>query len=391
MSTDALRRREEYERFRSVENVHDLPQIYEVWSSLYVEPKLASLGYKSIPDLWFSYVERARDRSGGAPIRMISLGAGNCDLEIDLASRIRAANLGDFAFECLEINPDMLERAKRNAGRRGVADHMHFHECDLNKWEADCAYDIVMAHHSLHHVVDLEHLLGQVSTSLGESGRFLVNDMIGRNGHMRWPEALLVVQLIWRSMPERYKYNHQLRRFEAEYDNWDCSKEGFEGVRSQDILPLLNETFAAELFFAFANVIDVFVDRGFGHNLDPALPEDVEFIREVGALDDATIDLGIVKPTHLVAVLGNDYNITARFHGHRSPEFCVRPPGADPPSPGLSGGERSSQTPGPFAGSGRSGSQGGRLSNVGADSVRRLRRLAGRVWRSLVRDRGHGS
>jgi hypothetical protein len=35
----------------------------------------------------------------------------------------------------------------------------------------------------------LEHLFDAVSTALGEDGRFVIYDIIGRNGHLRWPEA----------------------------------------------------------------------------------------------------------------------------------------------------------------------------------------------------------
>ena len=54
-----------------------------------------------------------------------------------------------------------------------------------------------MANHSLHHVLALEHLFAQVSATLREDGVFVVNDMIGRNGHQRWPEALDLLQRIW--------------------------------------------------------------------------------------------------------------------------------------------------------------------------------------------------
>ncbi len=66
---------------------------------------------------------------------------------------------------------------------------------------------------------------------------FVTNDMIGRNGHQRWPEALEIVNQYWHELPEAYRYNKLLSRYEPEYMNWDCSTEGFEGIRAQDILP----------------------------------------------------------------------------------------------------------------------------------------------------------
>src|SRR2546421_428065 len=84
--------------------------------------------------------------------------------------------------------------------------------------------------------IELEVLFDKIYQTLHPDGYFVTDDMIGRNGHMRWPEALTVFNALWKELPEKYKYNHQLKRLEIEFDNWDCSKEAFEGIRSQDIL-----------------------------------------------------------------------------------------------------------------------------------------------------------
>src|SRR5262249_46889203 len=182
-----------------------------------------------------------------------------------------------------------------------------------------------IASHSLHHVVELEHLLDQARSALEPCGRFVINDMIGRNGHMRWPEALAIVELIWATTPVRYRYNQQLSRFEELYENWDCSAVGFEGIRAQDILPLLLKRFYPAEFLGFANVIGLFVDRAFGHNLNPGLEEDRVFIDRVAQLDDLFIDLGVVKPTQMIASF--DIEPTEeRYFKHCSPKFCVRDP-----------------------------------------------------------------
>ena len=48
---------------------------------------------------------------------------------------------------------------------------------------------------------------------------------------------------------------------EEQYENWDCSEEGFEGIRAQDILKLLNKNFYFKKFLAYGNLIDIFIDR----------------------------------------------------------------------------------------------------------------------------------
>ncbi len=96
-----------------------------------------------------------------------------------------------------------------------------------------------LAHHSLHHLVELELLFEQVTTWLAPEGAFVAVDMIGRNGHMRWPETLAIVRDIWTGLPDRLKWDRMFGRLDRWFENWDCSIEGFEGIRAQDILPLL--------------------------------------------------------------------------------------------------------------------------------------------------------
>jgi len=317
--------REELDNYRSVENVDDLPPIYDYWSQRYVAPKLQALGFDAQDDIFRKPLARRCAEQPDRQVAVVSLGSGNAELEVRLAASLAAAGSTNLKITCLEINPAMIERAAASAVSAGVESLLAFQEADLNTWVADKQYGLVIASHSLHHVVELEHLLDQARSALEPCGRFVINDMIGRNGHMRWPEALAIVELIWATTPARYRYNQQLSRFEELYENWDCSVAGFEGIRAQDILPLLLKRFYPAEFLGFANVIGLFVDRAFGHNLSPELDEDRVFIDRVAQLDELLIDLGVVKPTHMIASF--DVEPTQeRYFKHWSPQFCVRDP-----------------------------------------------------------------
>jgi len=111
---------------------------------------------------------------------------------------------------------------------------------------------------------------------------------------------------------------------EKKFPNSDCSVQGFEGIRAQDILPLLTRRFHFELFIGFGNIIDIFVDRAYGHNFDPANQWDRSFIDRVHALDQTEIESGRVKPTHMLAALTKRQVSNTKMHKHLSPEFCLR-------------------------------------------------------------------
>ncbi len=305
-------------------DVQDLPPILGYWATKYVAPMLAPFGFTNAIEFFRTYMaalcRSAPDRTHG----FLTIGAGACASEINVAEWLRENGIGNYRFECIDINPEPFERGRRSAMEKGLADHFVFETFDVNSWKPRRQYDVILAVQSLHHFVELELLFDKIHAALHPSGYFLTDDMIGRNGHQRWPEALKFVSELWRELPDKYKYNHSLKRFEPQYENWDCSVGGFEGIRSQDILPLLVERFHFDLFIAFGNVIDIFVDRAFGPNFDPGNEWDRAFIDRVHAIDMAEIESGRIQPTHLLAAMTTRPVEQTKMHKGLSPAFCIR-------------------------------------------------------------------
>ena len=112
-----------------------------------------------------------------------------------------------------------------------------------------------------------------------------------------------IVREYWRELPSAYRWNVQLRRHEELLKDWDCSMSGFEGIRAQDILPLLLARFDFEFFIGYGNLVDPFIDRSFGPHFDAAAEWDRAFIDRVHARDEAEILAGRITPTHMMAVM----------------------------------------------------------------------------------------
>jgi SAM-dependent methyltransferase len=319
---------EEQDAYTEREVVHDLPPIFHYWSSTHLLPMMRAVGLESIEALFADAFETSyRERRHADPARFASIGAGNCDAETALARELVRRGCDDFVIDCLDLNPAMLARGMAHAREAGVERHLEAVETDFNSWKPARRYDGVLANQSLHHVLDLESLLDAVSTALTPEGRFVTSDMIGRNGHMRWPEARRIVDELWPELPPSYRFHHLLGRQEDEFMDWDCSTEGFEGIRAQDVLPLLVERFHFETFLGFGNVIDVFIDRGFGPNFDPEGSWDRDFIDRVHALDVEGMLAGELTPTHVMAVMRTTPVAGgARVWRDLTPERCVRSP-----------------------------------------------------------------
>lgn len=314
----------ETSNYAEVVNVHDLPPIFHYWSNTHLRPMLESFGFSNPDQLFAKHLRESALRRGVTAPVFLSIGAGNCDTEVRVARLLREAGLDDFRIECLDLNASMLERGRHLAEREGVGRHITGIRADFNAWRSSRQYDGVMANQSLHHVVNLEGLFDEIRRCLAPGACFVVDDMIGRNGHQRWPEALSEVQRFWRELPREYRYNRQLKRYERTFRNWDCSTESFEGIRSQDILPLLIDRFDFDLFIAFGNVIDIFVDRSFGHNFNADAAWDRDFIDRVQACDEQGLSDGSLTPTHMMAVLMAETECRRVYARGLSPAMSVR-------------------------------------------------------------------
>lgn len=315
-----------YERVRysSVTCVHDLPPIFHYWSNKYLRPKMEMFGFSNPEEFFLKYLRTLLQSSGDGMLRFVSLGAGNCDLEVRLARTLIKEGYDRFRIECIDINRLMVSRGRTAAESQKVIEYLLFTCDDVNGWRPSHRYDAILANQVLHHLVRLEDLFDTVHDALDPNGYFLVSDMIGRNGHRRWPEALELVKEFWQELPARYKFNNAFQRQEKIYDNFDFSVNSFEGIRAQDILPLLIDRFNFEFFLGFANIVFVFIERSFGPNFDPTREFDRFFIDRVHHKDEIAIELGQIKPTQMTAALKKSA-VKMSCYKHLTPEFCLRP------------------------------------------------------------------
>lgn len=303
-------------------DLNALPAIYSYWSNKYLT-ELLNEAYGSF-DLFGVFARELGEsvRTTGNPT-IVSIGSGDAEVECAIAARMLDLGYTDFCFECLELSTFLIDRARERVAGTRLEAHLRFVEIDLTQWAPAAPFGACFANHSLHHIVALEHVFDQIRAHLAPNGSFLTSDMIGRNGHMRWPETLAIIQAIWQVIPDAWKHNRPLKRFEREFGNWDCSNFGFEGVRAQDILPLLVERFHFHKLVAWGGIIDPFVDRAFGHNLDPDIEFDRRFIDQLWKCNRNLVKLGVVKPTQMIAVMKNEPGSLVSFDD-LDPASCVR-------------------------------------------------------------------
>ncbi len=289
-SDHELQGSEEYQKKLSTEisiyehntNVHDLPEIHHIYANHFLVPnleKLTSCGDWS--DWWIHDIDDLMEQLD-RPVRMLSIACGNGDKEIELFQKIKYPE--KLTLIGVDVNPEMVARAKLSAKEKGLR-NVQFLTQDLNYPDLPDQLDIVVANHSLHHIVELERLFKEINNKSTDEMIFLINDMIGRNGHVMWDNTEKVVAEIWSRLDDRFKINAYSHKLDEIPYNFDCSEHGFEGIRAEDILQLLDEYFDIEMFFPFSTLMNRFIDRVYGNNFNPSDGIDLSIINQIIELD----------------------------------------------------------------------------------------------------------
>ena len=322
----AVRAAAETLAYRLTPQIHSLPPIFHYWSNRYLLPQFQALGFSSPEDF---YLQRLREETArrASPLRCLSLAAGRCEIEIGLVLTLRKAGIAVPHFTCIDFNASLLADARHAASTAGVAEHFTFMQQDVAQLRANPErhFDIVIANQCLHHFLELEHALDFIAASLTEDGAFLTCDVIGRNGHQLWPEALHEVQENWRTLPRHLRRDRTRGGHAAEYIDYNHADVGFEGIRAQDILPALLQRFHFEFFSPWGGIILPFIERRFGWNYDPERSEDRAIIDSIAQRDAKLLTEGTVKPTQLVASM-RLHPAPLRSAFPHLPKDCVRVP-----------------------------------------------------------------
>jgi 2-polyprenyl-3-methyl-5-hydroxy-6-metoxy-1,4-benzoquinol methylase len=242
---------EELHVFSATHQIYDLPPIAHYWSNKFLVPMLEPLGFRNSMEMFRSHIARVCAQYPHETCSVLSLACGNSAPDINTAEWLLENDVRNFKFECRDLNEEVLSRGRQSASEKGLSDHFDFVVSDINSWRPEHRYHIVLAIQCLHHFVKLELLFDKIRSILHPSGFFMTDDMIGRNGHRRWPESMRHVKRLWKELPIDYKRNHSHGTVDKKVADHDYSKGSFEGIRSQDILPLLLERFHFETFAGF--------------------------------------------------------------------------------------------------------------------------------------------
>ncbi|MDZ7762776.1 MAG: methyltransferase domain-containing protein [Desulfovermiculus sp.] len=223
-------------------------------------------------------------------IRILSLGSGYCGHELMIAEQFSQ----DYEIECVDINENLFHQARQKATDKGL--HLAFGVEDLNFIQIKPQnYDFIFAHAVLHHIINLEHLYAQIAQGLTDIGLFHLIEVAGENRRLLWPENQNMVNGLLDLCPKDVVGQHRI--------HVSGGGEGMEGVRQEDILPLLKERFSPEfehLHGAFMRY--VCLDENLAPLLNPERAQSKKYLDFLIDCDQSCVRRGLLKPLEIWGV-----------------------------------------------------------------------------------------
>tara|TARA_B110001454_G_C12677381_1_gene416465 strand:+ start:271 stop:1215 length:945 start_codon:yes stop_codon:yes gene_type:complete len=253
---------------------------------------------EKMPRYYYKELVEQKIEESNEKINIISLGSGTGAWEVKLVEDFPEM----ISMELVDINDDLLKISKNYASKNNLDISTTF--ADINKIKLENnKYDVVIVQSSLHHFLELEHIFEQINESLKDNGNLLViGEVIGRNGEQIFPETEKIVQQIFSTLPEKFRYNAYTKKIDDKIPEIDFSKDSFESIRSEDIVPLLSQYFQVVEQVSFDAFLSLLLDFRYGPNYDLEQKLDKSLVETITYLDQYYISNSILKPVCLFGI-----------------------------------------------------------------------------------------
>ena len=280
-----------HDKDRPVTNWLDSPVVQEMYINPLITGEPQIDWFQGVAVRYFSKsVERA-----------LNIGSGHGGLErhgvfIDVARQ----------FDGYDVSPGAVELATDLAAKNGWSDRISYAVADLNKYVFPRAtYDAVFASQSLHHIEALEHVFDQVQQTLKPGGLLVVNEFVGPNQFQWTHKQLHHANEQLRKIPERYRTDSSAGGIKTEITRQTIAQmnavDPTEAIRSQDIVPLIEQRFDVLDRRDFGGTIVYLVLEGIAGNFTSA-EEDRAVLRDLFSAEQSLLKSGELESDFMVLV-----------------------------------------------------------------------------------------
>ena len=246
--------------------------------------------------LWPDWV---RQRLGGPAEKSLDLGCGTADRSLD----VYRAGASRY-LEGMDISADRLAQAEDRLRAEGIPGT--FHEADVNTIQLPAnSYDLILAYHSFHHFLELEHVMEQVHQGLTSKGLFVLEEFVGPT-QFQWTDLQIeLVRSILRFVPADLRMYRMgwAKEFEGRPEPEEVAAASpFESIRSGEILPLFNRYFEMVTYRQLGGTLQQLLYNGIVHNFirDRQLAE--PYVKAIYEMEDTLMDFAIIPSDFMVLI-----------------------------------------------------------------------------------------
>lgn len=288
----------------------------EEYSSTEVTDRLLLGGIHANPawEYWFQFLERQWQTHFGKEVisfanqqtapNILSLGCGHGGFELSIASQLNQP----YKMTAVDLNPHIWDEAIRRTKEQNL--QIEFKAVDLNfvSIEPD-SFDVIFAHASLHHMLNLEHLMTQIYHGLKAYGRFIILDMIGEVQTLFWQENVDFARNLVTQFPDRIKA--KLTDNPIPPYRPPALQVGMEGIRQEELETEIDRLFEPIKCFKYNSFMRLIgTNPVLGQIFDLNNQNDREYLESLCRLDLEQIEQGNLRPTEMFGVYQKRKGIT---------------------------------------------------------------------------------
>ncbi|WP_248799622.1 class I SAM-dependent methyltransferase [Pseudomonas sp. MWU13-2105] len=209
-------------------------------------------------------------------VKVLSICSGAARIEAGFAAAVPSG----VEWSLLDINEDLLHMASKQFPAQTSLDLIVADANNLGitgeKW------DVIICVSALHHLVELEKVMHFISGSLDTDGEFWsIGEAVGRNGNRLWPDAAIAANAMFSSLPPRYRLNSGSQLTDDAIPDNDHSVGCFEGIRSEEILSLLDCWLMPIQVYRRNCFLWRMIDLAYSNNFNIDAPADRQLIAEM--------------------------------------------------------------------------------------------------------------
>jgi len=178
---------------------------------------------------------------------ILELGCGEGNLALDFARK-------KLRVTAIDLSSERIKRARSKAAKTKLK--VRFQVGDLNTMRLPRnRYDCVVANGSLHHILDLDHILDEASKSLKQNGSLIVFDFIGMGAFRKIVAAILYALLpTYKPYAAKWQLRSRVKSFLASEQSRRAGLKGnnssvlhpespFEEISQESIIPAIKRHF----------------------------------------------------------------------------------------------------------------------------------------------------